>query len=94
MATANPSLSCKRIFPTFVNTIPPEHKQNLGRVGIVKHFGWKAVGILRESRDTFQGLANDLVEKLEKSMINITTYETFTKDPAIQLENLKVTHSI
>ena len=67
MAGANPALSCAKIFPTFMRTIPPEHFQNQGRVAIVKHFKWRRVAILRENMDTYQGLSNDLVKRLKKT---------------------------
>ena len=90
MATASPALSCKKIYPTFVRTIPPEHQQNKGRVSIVKHFGWGTVGVLREDLDTYRGMANALVETLRKTRVQITTSENLSKDPSIQIDNLKV----
>ena len=90
MATANPSLSCKRDYATFVRTIPPEHFQNKGRVAIVKMFKWGRVAVLRENMDTYQGLSNDLVARLKKAGIVVSLYETFEKDPNLQIEAIQV----
>ena len=90
VASANPALSCAKKFPTFVRTIPPEHFQNAGRVAIVKFYQWKRVAVLWERLDTFQGLANDLVYRLKKAGVQIITFESFSKDSELQLENIQV----
>ena len=90
IANANPALSCKNFFPTFMRTIPPEHFQNQGRVAMTKMFKWKRVAVLREALDTYQGLANDLVKRLKKDGVTVSLYESFEKDPELQIEALKV----
>lgn len=90
MASANPALSCWKFFPTFMRTIPPEHFQNKGRVAIVKHFKWNRVAVLREDMDTFQGLSNDLVYRLKKAGVTVASYQTFSKDAELQIEELQV----
>lgn len=90
MATANPALSCKNIYPTLISTIPPEHLQNEGRVAIIKMFKWFRVAVLRESLDTYQGLANDLVMRLKKAGVTVSFYESFKMDPELQIEALQV----
>lgn len=90
MASANPALSCGKIFPTFIRTIPPEHFQNRGRVAIVKHFKWERVAILREKLDTFEGLSNDLVARLKKAGVTVASYDTFSNDAELQIERLQV----
>ena len=90
IANANPALSCKNFFPTFMRTIPPEHFQNQGRVAMTKLFKWKRVAVLREALDTYQGLANDLVKRLKKDGVTVSLYESFEKDPELQIEALKV----
>ncbi|XP_067036443.1 gamma-aminobutyric acid type B receptor subunit 2-like [Acropora muricata] len=89
IANANPALSCKNFFPTFMRTIPPEHFQNQGRVAMTKLFKWKRVAVLREALDTYQGLANDLVKRLKKDGVTVSLYESFEKDPELQIEALK-----
>ena len=90
MATANPALSCKKYFPTFIRPIPPEHFQNQGRVAIMKMFKWGRVAVLREAKDTYQGLANDLVPRLKKAGVVVSLYESFKEDPELQIEALQV----
>ena len=90
MAAANPALSCGKFFPTFIRTIPPEHLQNQGRVAIVKHFKWERVAVLRQNMDTFQGLSNDLVSRLKKAGITVSSYQTFSNDAELQIEELQV----
>ena len=90
MASANPALSCWKYFPTFIRTIPPEHFQNKGRVAIVKYFKWKKVAVLREDMDTFEGLSNDLVYRLKKAGVEVMSYQTFSNDAEIQIEDLQV----
>lgn len=90
MATANPALSCKKYFPTFIRTLPPEHFQNQGRVAIMKMFKWGRVAVLREAKDTYQGLANDLVLRLKKAGVVVSLYESFKEDPELQIEALQV----
>ncbi|XP_078354301.1 gamma-aminobutyric acid type B receptor subunit 2-like [Oculina patagonica] len=89
MASANPALSCWKFFPTFIRTIPPEHFQNKGRVAIVKHFKWRRVAVLREDMDTFEGLSNDLVSRLKKAGITVSSYQTFSNDAELQIEELQ-----
>ncbi|XP_015762413.1 PREDICTED: gamma-aminobutyric acid type B receptor subunit 1-like [Acropora digitifera] len=89
IANANPALSCKNFFPTFMRTIPPEHFQNQGRVAMTKLFKWKRVAVLREALDTYQGLANDLVKRLKDDGVTVSLYESFEKDPELQIEALK-----
>ena len=90
MAGANPALSYAKIFSTFMHTIPPEHFQNQGRAAIVKHFKWRRVAILRENMDTYQGLSNDLVKRLKKAGIQLASYQTFTGNAELQIENIQV----
>ncbi|XP_020912676.1 gamma-aminobutyric acid type B receptor subunit 2-like [Exaiptasia diaphana] len=90
MANANPALGCKKIYKTFVRTVPPEHYQNMGRVGLIQKFDWHQVGIVQESLDTFLGLANDLVKRLKKANISIVSHEIFKGDGgSLAIENLK-----
>jgi len=90
MASANPALSCWKYFPTFIRTIPPEHFQDKGRVAIVKYFKWKKVAVLREDMDTFEGLSNDLVYRLKKAGVEVSSYQTFSNDAELQIEELQV----
>lgn len=91
MATANPALSCKKIYPTFIRTVPPEHYQNMGRVGLIQHFGWSKVAIVQQSLDTYLGLSNDLIKRLKKADIHIITHEIFKDNEAtLAIENVKV----
>ena len=90
MATASPSLSCKKYYPTFIRTIPPEHLQNKGRVAILKMFKWGRVAVLRERMDTYQGLSNDLVYRVKKAGVVVSLYESFEKDPELQVEAIQV----
>lgn len=90
MATVNPALSCSKYYPTFMRTIPPEHFQNEGRVALVKLFKWGRVAVLREGTDTYQGLSNDLVKRLKKAGVMVSPYESFQKDPELQIEALQV----
>ena len=90
MANANPALSCKKLYPTFMRTIPPEHRQNQGRVAMLKMFKWRRVAVLREAMDTYQGLANDLVKWLKMDGVMVSLYESFENDPGLQLEALQV----
>lgn len=89
MANANPALSCKKLYPTFMRTIPPEHRQNQGRVAMLKMFKWRRVAVLREAMDTYQGLANDLVKWLRIDGVMVSLYESFENDPGLQLEALQ-----
>ncbi|XP_022784674.1 gamma-aminobutyric acid type B receptor subunit 2-like [Stylophora pistillata] len=89
MAAVNPALSCAKIFPTFMRTIPPEHFQNQGRVAIVKHFKWRRVAIMRENMDTYQGLSNDLIKRLKKAGIQLASDQAFTGNAELQIEALQ-----
>ncbi|KAK3723819.1 hypothetical protein QZH41_019497, partial [Actinostola sp. cb2023] len=89
MANANPGLSCKKTYKTFVRTVPPEHYQNMGRVGLVRAFKWGHVAIVQQSLDTYLGLSNDLISKLKKANIAIISHEIFKKDVRHALENIK-----
>ena len=73
-----------------MRTIPPEHFQNGGRVALMKMFKWGRVAVLREGMDTYQGLSNDLVKRLKKAGVVVSLYETFQKDPELQIEALQV----
>ena len=46
--------------------------------------------MLREGMDTYQGLSNDLVKRLEKARVVVSVYESFQKDPELQIEALQV----
>lgn len=48
------------------------------------------MAVLREALDTYQGLANDLVNRLKKDGVTVSLYESFEKDPELQIEALKV----
>ena len=73
-----------------MSTIPPEHFQNQGRVAILKMFKWGRVAVLREKMDTYEGLSNDLVQRLKKAGVVVTFYDSFESDPELQIENIQV----
>ena len=48
------------------------------------------MAILRENMDTYQGLSNDLVKRLKKTGIQLASYQTFTGNAELQIENIQV----
>ncbi|XP_043943201.1 extracellular calcium-sensing receptor-like [Protopterus annectens] len=69
-------LSNKKLFPSFLRTVPSDKFQSVGLAHLIKYFGWTWVGILAEESDYGQQGGQTVKEELLTSAACIAFYES------------------
>nr|XP_006819246.1 PREDICTED: gamma-aminobutyric acid type B receptor subunit 1-like [Saccoglossus kowalevskii] len=89
-SAASPQLSNKSEYPLFLRTQQSDLAQNIGRIAILKHFGWKRVATLYQNEKFFVMVIDDMIVKMRENDINLLASLSFNYHPSADLDILKV----
>ncbi|XP_041354156.1 gamma-aminobutyric acid type B receptor subunit 1-like [Gigantopelta aegis] len=87
--SSSPALSDKNIYPRFFRTNSPELSFNAPRMDFIKQFGWKKIATMHGSDHLFALPIENMIELLRSNNIEIIRSEIITKNPTLQVANLK-----
>ncbi|KAL4221902.1 Gamma-aminobutyric acid type B receptor subunit 1 [Mactra antiquata] len=87
--SSSPVLSNRERFPKFFRIVAPDQKLNQARIDILKLFNWKRVATINQALEFFSMVADDFVERVQGTDINIISQEIFVNDPKNRVENMK-----
>ncbi|XP_077867202.1 gamma-aminobutyric acid type B receptor subunit 2-like [Saccoglossus kowalevskii] len=88
-SAASPQLSNKSEYPLFLRTQQSDLAQNIGRIAILKHFGWKRVATLYQNEKFFVMVIDDMIVKMRENDINLLASLSFNYHPSADLDILK-----
>ncbi|XP_071854123.1 gamma-aminobutyric acid type B receptor subunit 1-like isoform X2 [Apostichopus japonicus] len=88
-ASTSPLLRDRGIFPLLFRMWPEDSTLNVVKLVFIKAFGWKRVATIHENLDIFSIPTADFQRQATDYGIDVIAAESFTKDPSLQIANLK-----
>uniref|UniRef100_A0ABM0MHP6 Gamma-aminobutyric acid type B receptor subunit 1-like n=1 Tax=Saccoglossus kowalevskii TaxID=10224 RepID=A0ABM0MHP6_SACKO len=90
-ASSTPQLSNKLNYPLFFRTKSSDVDQNIGRIAIMKYYGWKRAATLYQDDMYFVMVIHDMIRRMQINGIKLLASLALSNDPFSVLKIIQET---